>query len=191
MEHLIWKTHPRYKGNIEVTNTGLVRSLTRKDAGNKITKGVMRKQHLSSKGYLNITVRKNNKARTESIHRLVAETFIPNPLNKPFINHKNGIKTDNRTENLEWCTGSENQLHSIKSGLTNCFGINHPGSKFTKEQVEFIYTSKLFYWEFHRAKFSPLKYFQSRAASRASMVARHKQNHNPSPLNNFCRFYQA
>lgn len=52
-----------------------------------------------------------------SLHRLVAQLFIPNPQNLPCINHKNGIKTDNRVVNLEWCTHSQNSFHAWASGL--------------------------------------------------------------------------
>ena len=64
--------------------------------------------------YQKIHLSKNGKQKAYSIHQLVAKTFIPNPKNLPQINHKNGIKHDNRVENIEWCTNKENSLHYHK-----------------------------------------------------------------------------
>lgn len=70
----------------------------------------------SNKGYALICLTKDGKHRYFSVHRLVAKAYIPNPKNLPQVNHKNGIKTDNQVENLEWCTNQENRKHAIISG---------------------------------------------------------------------------
>lgn len=71
------------------------------------------KPEKDKKGYLRCVLCKNGVRYTKKVHRLVAETFIPNPYNLPEVNHKNGIKTDNKVQNLEWVTTKENIIHSF------------------------------------------------------------------------------
>ena len=78
------------------------------------------KQYVTMKGYCGISIRPNGrkgKCITLKIHRLVAEAFIPNPDNKPFVNHIDGNKQNNNVSNLEWCTAKENTTHAIQHGL--------------------------------------------------------------------------
>lgn len=76
------------------------------------------KAQLDKRGYPVINLYRNvSRFKTCKIHRLVALQFIPNPSSKETVNHKNGIKTDNRVENLEWATQKENNVHAFKNGL--------------------------------------------------------------------------
>ena len=94
---------------------------------------------LNGKGYLRVELHNNKKIKKFFIHRLVAEYFISNPLNKEQVNHKDGNKLNNNVENLEWVTNQENRNHAIKNNLTNNLcGEDAPWSKLTKKDVIFI-----------------------------------------------------
>ena len=83
---------------------------------NKTVKLYEIKPRLTRNGYCRIYARQNstNKRKDLYIHRLVAKYFIPNPENKKYINHKNCIRSDNRVENLEWCTAKENNDYTMR-----------------------------------------------------------------------------
>jgi hypothetical protein len=106
----IWKPVAGFEGLYEVSNLGRVKSFQNKKDGHIVS------QSISKWGYLLCNLWKGNKCKTVSVHRLVAKAFIPNPKNKPVINHIDCDKTNNRVENLEWTTQKENVHHSVKLG---------------------------------------------------------------------------
>ena len=110
----IWKDIKGYEGKYQVSNKGNIKSLKQ---FNKRGVDLIIKLGKNNTGYTIVRLTKNNKLKTPLVHRLVAQAFIPNPDNKPQVNHKNGNKADNTVENLEWVTRSENQKHAYETGL--------------------------------------------------------------------------
>lgn len=110
-----WKPIKGYEGIYEVSSLGRVKSLARKvyypKGGGRCVKERILIPSSDKDGYLYVTLAKEGDKKTRKIHRLVAETFIPNPNKKPQVNHINEVVNDNRATNLEWCTSKENINH--------------------------------------------------------------------------------
>jgi hypothetical protein len=107
-----------YERKYEISDDGVVYSLPRKSRNGKPVGGKVLKGGIYPNGYKFVVLTDDNRNESRCmIHRLVAKSFIPNPENKPFVNHINGDKQDNRVCNLEWCTHLENVRHAIQTGL--------------------------------------------------------------------------
>ncbi len=104
----IWKDTAGFL-NYQVSNLGNIRGIY----------GKILKQHPNRNGYISVTLytNGNGEKKTVRVHRLVACTFIENPLGKREVNHIDGNKCNNSAENLEWCSTSENIIHAYKNGL--------------------------------------------------------------------------
>ena len=115
-----WKDVVGYEGLYQVSNLGRVKSLERtiqRTTNKQKIKERILSQGLSTTGYKKVVLYKNKNRKNKKVHRLVAEAFIPNTENKRTVNHKNGIKTDNKFSNLEWATYSENMKHAYSNNL--------------------------------------------------------------------------
>ena len=116
----VWKDIPEFP-RYQVSNFGRVKSIDwhikRKDGNDHFRKGTMLKQALDTAGYNQVHLVQNDGVRILLVHRVVALVFLDNPDNKAQVNHKNGIKTDNSLDNLEWVTKDENTQHAVKTGL--------------------------------------------------------------------------
>lgn len=124
-ESAMWKVIPNTDDLYFANEQGQIKSKGRmvNNCLNGKSKPIFRdgrilKQVVNSYGYYCVTIKYlNGKQKVCPVHRLVAQTFIPNPDNKPQVNHIDGIKTNNHVNNLEWCTPSENLKHAFKNGL--------------------------------------------------------------------------
>ena len=128
----IWKDVDGFEKLYQVSNFGRIKSLSRivntSYGETRRIKERILKPHKDKDGYLIVTFSINGIHTTHKIHRLVAQAFIPNPDNKPTVNHINGIKTKNNVENLEWATDLEQTLHKA-----NVLGYDITPSKKCRE----------------------------------------------------------
>lgn len=129
---MLWKKIDGFE-NYSVSVEGKVRN----DTTMKLLK-----QCLNNKGYSMINLWNNNKGHWKTIHRLVAIAFIPNPQDKPCINHVDGNKQNNRVDNLEWCTPSENQLH--RSRVLKKTRLPEEALKVTRMPVVCVETGRVY-----------------------------------------------
>ena len=120
----IWKDVIGFENMYQISNNGKVKSLKRKSLIGRVLKERFLKPSKDTKGYLRVSLHKNNKAHHRSIHRLVAEAFIINNDNKSQVNHKDGNKENNIVSNLEWMSNKENSDHAYNTGLKSKESLN-------------------------------------------------------------------
>jgi NUMOD4 motif/HNH endonuclease len=127
----VWKPSEGFEDRYEVSNLGRVRGLDKRVRcahGKRNMRGRTLSLIVNTCGYLRVAIGRDRKFKTVVVHRLIAMAFVPNHRGVRYVNHKNGIKTDNRSENLEWVTKHEDVLHAHNTGL------NH--SRFSAKQKE-------------------------------------------------------
>lgn len=152
----IWKNISGWEGYYQISNLGRVRSLDRlivNSIGRKyFLKGIVLKNITPKNHYPYVCLRKNGLNIPQSIHRLIAEYFIPNPENKPQVNHKDGNKHNYNIKNLEWSTAKENSQHARDNGLQKTIkGDKCVYAKLTDEKVLAIKRLHRINPKFHRS----------------------------------------
>lgn len=115
MTDLEWVGIEGYEKSYQINKNGQIRTLRNSPKRHKFD--LLKPQINKKNGYVYQMLYKNGKQKLWRLHRLVAQTFIPNPNNYPQINHKDGNKQNNCVENLEWCTQEQNMLHAFRTGL--------------------------------------------------------------------------
>lgn len=133
MDKRTWLPIIGYEGSYVISDDGIVMRISYSDRANNAKHDLPFeiKQRVDKDGYMKCALSKNGKTKHYFVHRLVAETYIKNILNKKQVNHKNGIKNDNRVENLEWVTSSENIRHRI-----DVLGVSLKNNKTSKKVIQ-------------------------------------------------------
>lgn len=140
----VWKDIPGYEGYYQASSLGRVKRIKgkvfRKATYRNRATYILRQEKLLSikcnnKGYPCTVLTRDGKERKVQVHRVVAFAFIPQIKGKPRINHKNGVKIDNRIENLEWCSDKENRDHAVKNGWLDIKGERNGQAVLTEEKV--------------------------------------------------------
>lgn len=133
----IWIPIKGFEEYYHVSNLGNIRALEKtvpyKDGRIRRYKSIILKPRIDGRGYYFVTLYKPSYKIQLRVHRLIAVAFIPNPENKPEVNHKDGVKTNNEISNLEWSTRSENTQHAHDIGL-----LKQPAAKLTADYVNNI-----------------------------------------------------
>lgn len=109
-----WKAIIGYEGCYMASSMGRIKRLKRDKCNNQFKEERILSQKIGGRGYLDVHFSVNGKSKTFRVARIIANLFVPNPENKPQVNHKRGNKLDNRYFMLEWNTRSENQKHSFR-----------------------------------------------------------------------------
>lgn len=146
-EEEIWQPIVGYENLYEISNLGRIRSVDRYVIYPNIKtphlhKGRYLSPEVNVNGHLRVTLSKNGKTARFFLHRLVASQFCDGYAEGLVVNHKNGIKTDNRYTNLEWCTVADNVKHAVETGLWDRRCERGTGAKLTREQALFIRQNK-------------------------------------------------
>lgn len=142
IEEEIWKDVPGFEGSYKVSSHGRIKSITRTrlvNGGIVTFPETIRKPSIMNKYYSVLAKSTTSKPKQLRVHRIVATVFVPNPENKPQVNHKDCDKFNNHFSNLEWVTPAENNKHARDNNRTNPpKGVNHWNNKLDPTQVSVI-----------------------------------------------------
>ena len=167
----IWKDIKGYENRYQVSNKGRVKSLDRAAGLNRKIKGKILNQ-CNTYGYLNVTLCKNGTKKTARVHRIVLSQFIENTNNYKAINHKDGVKTNNNINNLEWCSSKQNHEHAIKLGLKT------PKIQMKNMKIRCIEYDKIFISQRECQRWLIEKGYKNTLQSSISKVISKKQTHH-------------